>query len=1021
MAAIREEFGAAADVIPIMESAGAAVQNFGNSAKEVKSAIEGFKDRLSDLKDEAGETRDRISGLKDALNKTRDAMRELGGTQIKGTQEFKDRLEAVGLEIDKASLNLHKLKLSGATKESIKAAEKALETLRVQAEGIRLEEKVTLDPLRRQAEQLKGVRPEMTIEQITAAYAEYRAEQAELGGSLSDAEALYRDQTTAIKDQEIIIKAAGQALKEMGAEAKGAAGGAGGLVSAVGGLKDKLAGLDLSDAKEKLAAFKEKFEEAKEGIRTAIRQIIEPFENLRDILGNIKVPEFAIDLAGIVVTSEDVEKAFSGLDAKAQDLAATLAPKLKEALRDTVAAMDDLGKALTKTTSDNWPAFVAGTQGAFERLQLLAQDLGAQIVPPIQKMAEAVIAWFDRIVEPAKAAWNNISTALGFIAEAMTSKMIEMTDGWGTAWDRLTQLTAGVWEIIQGIVQIALALIGGTIEVSMNVLAGNWAGAWNAMKQMFQGTWDGVMLILEGALKAIMGILGVNYEQLKADAQAAWAAFTKVIWDYLNGTGGALAIIGQFIWDVLKKLDQMITDVKREAQKVGDALIQGIWNGIQAGWSWLMDRVRDLANAMFAAAKAALGIKSPSQLFMKVGQSVVQGIAAGIKSSQQMLIGTITTLAGNISTATDSISDEIAKRVAGIMTAASSASALPTDAEITEWAKGINLPKWVGEFFVRERGKLPTSLEEFNAFLDAKGWRQQLPGPQPLPPQVNPDPRQIAASAIASLGELGKTMSDALSKTLAAFTTVLNRIMQRSGMPDSGVVGRAATAASGITKAFEDVFGKEVVARWRGLGFVMFDVIEGTAARLTYLQRQMTAFEQLKGLVTGLEDMGEALSPELQGALEGLAATLGGPFLAAIRDFIGLAPARAALRGLQAFIEEFQLGQQLADAVAAMRSAGLSIPDTLLDLLRRVPRVSGSYLDTIIRQIFASLGRSYQMGTEYVPSSGLAYVHRGERIIPAGRSAGTINYNSYNLTIHSNATTEQINNDFAMMRSLAGA
>ena len=48
--------------------------------------------------------------------------------------------------------------------------------------------------------------------------------------------------------------------------------------------------------------------------------------------------------------------------------------------------------------------------------------------------------------------------------------------------------------------------------------------------------------------------------------------------------------------------------------------------------------------------------------------------------------------------------------------------------EIERWAKGIGFPTAVGEAFVRERGRLPQTLSEFEEWLNAKGWRDPRTG-----------------------------------------------------------------------------------------------------------------------------------------------------------------------------------------------------------------------------------------------------------------------------------------------------
>lgn len=58
---------------------------------------------------------------------------------------------------------------------------------------------------------------------------------------------------------------------------------------------------------------------------------------------------------------------------------------------------------------------------------------------------------------------------------------------------------------------------------------------------------------------------------------------------------------------------------------IGSNIIDGIWNGIAAGWNWLVDSVKSLASSLFGAAKDELDINSPSRKFKWLGEMCVAG------------------------------------------------------------------------------------------------------------------------------------------------------------------------------------------------------------------------------------------------------------------------------------------------------------------------------------------------------------------------------------------------------------
>lgn len=58
--------------------------------------------------------------------------------------------------------------------------------------------------------------------------------------------------------------------------------------------------------------------------------------------------------------------------------------------------------------------------------------------------------------------------------------------------------------------------------------------------------------------------------------------------------------------------------------------MHGIWNGISAGWDWLIGNVKNLASSLLDAAKSTLGIHSPSREFAYLGRMCTAGFEEGI-------------------------------------------------------------------------------------------------------------------------------------------------------------------------------------------------------------------------------------------------------------------------------------------------------------------------------------------------------------------------------------------------------
>lgn len=102
---------------------------------------------------------------------------------------------------------------------------------------------------------------------------------------------------------------------------------------------------------------------------------------------------------------------------------------------------------------------------------------------------------------------------------------------------------------------------------------------------------------------------------------------TKVIQFGADMASKASSAAQGFVTNIVNGLSglpgQMVT--------IGSNIVNGIWNGISSGWSWLVDKVKSLANSLFEGAKEALGINSPSRVFAReVGRWIPPGIGVGI-------------------------------------------------------------------------------------------------------------------------------------------------------------------------------------------------------------------------------------------------------------------------------------------------------------------------------------------------------------------------------------------------------
>jgi hypothetical protein len=99
--------------------------------------------------------------------------------------------------------------------------------------------------------------------------------------------------------------------------------------------------------------------------------------------------------------------------------------------------------------------------------------------------------------------------------------------------------------------------------------------------------------------------------------------------------GKELEKFGSFVWGWL---GDRVNDAKEAAARLGDAIVRGVWSGMDALGGWLRGKLGEFLSLLPQWARDMLGIHSPSTVFAEeVGRPIVQGIIVGIVQEAPLL------------------------------------------------------------------------------------------------------------------------------------------------------------------------------------------------------------------------------------------------------------------------------------------------------------------------------------------------------------------------------------------------
>jgi phage-related protein len=256
--------------------------------------------------------------------------------------------------------------------------------------------------------------------------------------------------------------------------------------------------------------------------------------------------------------------------------------------------------------------------------------------------------------------WTTIQTGANSFAQGFMAPINSAVNGVKTAWGGLTGFFSGLWQGIVGTTQTAWqGLVGffqglwqgivGTAQSAWNGLVGFLRGIpgqiqtmWNGLTGFFSGLWQGIVTVAQTAWNGLVTFI----KGIPGDIQTAWNGITS----FFQGLWQGIATTAQSTWQSIVQtvtpipgqIVQLFQQLPGQMAQIGTAIVQGIGQAIQSGWSWLTNLVQQLAQQLFQAAKSALGIASPSQLFRdEVGKQITAGISVGIQSGSPEVHGAL--------------------------------------------------------------------------------------------------------------------------------------------------------------------------------------------------------------------------------------------------------------------------------------------------------------------------------------------------------------------------------------------
>lgn len=305
---------------------------------------------------------------------------------------------------------------------------------------------------------------------------------------------------------------------------------------------------------------------------------------------------------------------------------------------------------------------IAAAKAANREFEITKEILGLQLQQALVRLAPAVarlveilvpaIEQLSRWVGAAGEAFSNLSPAGQSTAIALAAVAAAL----GPVLVGLGVLVAGLGPAVKLVVAVGAAIVatfGAPVALAALAIAGLAAGVWYF--------WD--------QLKAAVAWVGRFATELPSRAVAAVNAFSAKISEVALSVKAmvtdAVAAVADLGSRLVAGIAEAASAVLTAALTIGDNIVQGIRQGIEAQWTAFSQWFRDKISWIPGLAEDELQIRSPSRVFREIGGFVTEGLALGINDGLPKVEGAMRGVTDSIQNNTDGLTEfgQVAKDV----------------------------------------------------------------------------------------------------------------------------------------------------------------------------------------------------------------------------------------------------------------------------------------------------------------------------------------------------------------------
>lgn len=319
----------------------------------------------------------------------------------------------------------------------------------------------------------------------------------------------------------------------------------------------------------------------------------------------------------------------------------------------------DAWENISNTASEAWEGITTFLGDTWEGIKSTAGDI-------FDNVKEGIGNAWNWVDETSHTVWDGLTGWLGDTWDWLTGKSDEsfgetsktIQEKWldtdlitRMTWDELQKYTSETWEAMQQMSEDKFKSMYDHVHEN-----------WEAADEDTKKTWKGLEIALEGTWTGLEATSGVRFNAMKENVETAWEdsrESTDTEWkDIVKKTtekaGEALIAVSDNFDKMKGAVESGLISARTSASgvdfsSVGTGIVDGMSAGVSARAQALAGSVVSAASMALNAAKAAMGIHSPSTVFRDIiGVNIGKGMAVGVDESKGQVVKSIHSITDNI-------------------------------------------------------------------------------------------------------------------------------------------------------------------------------------------------------------------------------------------------------------------------------------------------------------------------------------------------------------------------------------